>query len=84
MDHEELSQTTHDLLQSCLAHLDNVIVNAPNPHDVAQARELKAEVLRLQIRLGQRRRQGRALDDQQAQALEQVLPALMAALPPSP
>jgi hypothetical protein len=82
VNHEDISQSTHDLLQACLAHLDNVIVNDPDPQDVARARELKAEVLRLQIRLGHQRRQGQALDDQQAQALEQVLPALMAALPP--
>ena len=54
---EELGQATNELLSAWLAHLDNLLLHNSNAQQVAQARTLKAEVLRLQIRLDQRRLQ---------------------------
>jgi hypothetical protein len=75
-------QATDTLLQTCLAHLDNLLVQSTDPQQVAQARALKEEVLRLRIRLSQRQLAGADFTPEETQVLENVVPALMAALAP--
>jgi hypothetical protein len=75
-------QATDTLLQTSLAHLDNLLVHSTDPQQVAQARALKEEVLRLRIRLSQRQLTGAGFTPEETQVLENVVPALMAALAP--
>ncbi len=81
---EELGRATDQLLSACLAHLDNLLIHCSDAQQVTQARTLKAEVLRLQIRLDQRRIKGIGFDDNEAQILERFVPVFATALPPVP
>lgn len=82
MDGLDLTQATDTLLQTCLAHLDNVLTQSTDPQQVTQARALKEDVLRLRIRLSQRQLTGTDYTAEEAQVLQNVVPAFMAALPP--
>jgi hypothetical protein len=83
MYNEELGRATDELLSACLTHLDNLLVQSSDQRQLAQARVLKAEVLRIQIRLNQRRIKGIGFDDYEAQILERFVPVLKAGLPPT-
>jgi hypothetical protein len=82
MDGLDLNQATDTLLRTCLAHLDNVLTQSPDPQQVAQARALKEDVLRLRIRLSHRQLMGTDFTVEESQVLENLVPALTAALPP--
>jgi hypothetical protein len=82
MDQDELAQSLSDLLDTCRAHMDRVLTEYPGPEEVAQARELKTQILQLQIRLNQRRVQGNDFDEVETAALGRIVPTLAASLPP--
>jgi hypothetical protein len=83
MDTDEFDRAADELLSRCLMHLDNLLVQSSVPQQIMQARALKAEVLRLQIRLAQRRIKGVGFDDNEAYLLGRFVPVLMATLPPA-
>jgi hypothetical protein len=83
MDHLDVSQAADSLLRTCLAHLDTVLVQSSDAQQVAQARALKEEVLRLRIRLSQRQVTGTSFSPEEAQVLANVVPTMLAALPPA-
>jgi hypothetical protein len=84
MDQDQLAQSVSELLQRCRDHMDNALIQNPSPEHAAQARELKTQILQLQIRLNQRRLQGNDFDEVEAAALGRLVPALAASLPPHP
>jgi hypothetical protein len=84
MNYLDLSRATDALLQTCLAHLDNLIVQGGDPNQVTQARALKEDVLRARIRLAQRQAAGVDFTAEEAQVLENIVPVFAAALPPLP
>jgi hypothetical protein len=84
MSDEEITYATDELLTACLAHLDNLLVQSNNQQQLSQAGTMKGEVLRLQIRLAQRRIKGIGFDDNERQLLERFVPVLRNSLPPLP
>ena len=82
MDNDELADAADELLGTCLMHLDNLLVQVPDQQQVVQARALKAEIIRLRLRLDQRRIKGAGFNDDEAFLLARFVPVLMATLPP--
>jgi hypothetical protein len=82
MDQDDLAQSISELLEICRGHMDRVLTQSSSPEESAQARELKTQILQLQIRLNQRRLQGNDFDEVETAALGRIVPTLAGALPP--
>lgn len=82
MESDELLDATSALLESCLAELDQLIVD-PGSGQREEATKIKADTLRAMIRLDMRRRKGTALDETERHILEELLRNVPSMLPPS-
>jgi hypothetical protein len=77
---EEVHDDLDALFESCLHNLNQAILHA-DPQNRARARELKGEILQLQIRLDQRRKKGIGFEAREAEILQHVIPRLRDSLP---